>query len=430
MFEHPWIILTSLPAAGLGLLLWRWRQRQLAMGSVYGLPSPQGKWLTGNALELLAAAKQGAYSLTIFRWMQEYGSMILVRVFAKSLVIVGKPKLIESILTEGQSQGIFTRGPAFYNAYEDVFGVHLGNQVGEAWKWRRQAAAPAFRSSQFTQQFDLIRQGCEHVITDLQGAAQKGAAVQADFSFMDLTMAIIAYFLLGVPFDKTSNFAGEPPFDSQRLYEALAVLEKHVLLQTAGRNRWLKFLPTSEGREYREAQAYLQQNLEPRVAMALQVARASEAESPLVSSSFRHSILVQYAKNPRHDLETLMAETRAAIFAGHDTTAHTMSFAVGELGLNPRVFQTAQKAVDDAWERDGELNLTTLKQLDYIEAVGEGIVTSPSGGDWHPFSHDSRDGAGWGQDSEKLWGWNLFSGRRGGILRCFRSRRSFARSGG
>lgn len=37
--------------------------------------------------------------------------------------------------------------------------------------------------------------------------------------------------------------------------------------------------------------------------------------------------------------------------------------------LNPKVFQTAQKAVDEAWERESELNLSTLKHLNYIEAV-------------------------------------------------------------
>ena len=369
MFEHPWTILASCSAAGLGLLLWRWTHRQPASDSIYSLPSPKGRWFTGNALELLAAARQGTFSLTLFRWTQQYGSMVLVRLFNRSIVLVGKPQLIEYILTEGQSQGIFTRGPAFYNAYKDVFGVHLGNVTGDAWKWRRQAAAPSFRASQLSQKFDLIREGCERIIQQLHQSAEKNEAVPVDALFVDLTMTIIAYILLGVSFDKTPNFADEPPFDAQRIYAALGILEKNVLLQATGRSRWLKFLPTPEGRAYQEAQTYLHQNLKPRVTMALQVARASEAESPAVSSSFRQSILVQLAKNHQHDEVSLMAETRAFIFAGHDTTAHTMSFAVGELGLNPNVYQTAQKAVDEAWEREGELNLSALKHLDYIEAV-------------------------------------------------------------
>lgn len=369
MVENSWVVFTVLSGAGIGLLLWRWRKRQRALRSIYSLPSPKGKWLIGNAVELLAAAKQGTYSLTVFRWMQHYGPMILLRLFTTPIVVVGKPQLIERILTEGQIQGIFTRSPSFYKAYQDVFGVHIGNQVGEAWKWRRQTAAPAFRASQFTQKFDLIREGCQQVITQLQPSAQTGKAVQVDHLFVDLTMNIIAYFLLGVTFEKTSNFENEPCFDAQRLYAALGILEKHVLLQYAGRSRWFRLLPTSEGREYQGAQEYLQQNLKPRVAMALKVARASEAESPSVSVSFRHSMLAHFAKNPRHDQDSLMAETRAIIFAGHDSTAHTMSFAVGELGLNPNVFQTAQKAVDAAWEKEGQLTLAALKHLDYIEAV-------------------------------------------------------------
>lgn len=369
MFEHLWIFFMFFSGAGISFLLWRWQQRQHALRSIYSLPSPKGKWLMGNAMELLAAAKQGTYSLTVFRWMQHYGPILLLRLFTKPILVVGKPQLVESILTEGQIQGIFTRSPAFYNAYQDVFGIHIGNQVGEAWKWRRQAEAPAFRASQFTQKFDLIREGCQQVITQLQPSAQTGKAVQVDFLFVDLTMNVIAYFLLGVNFEKTPNFAGEPCFDSQRLYAALGILEKQVLLQYAGRSRWFRFLPTSEGREYQGAEDYLQQNLKPRVEMALQVARASEAESPSVSASFRQSMLVQFAKNPRHDQDSLMAETRALIFAGHDTTAHTLSFAVGELGLNPRVFQTAQKAVDEAWKREGQLTLAAWKHLDYIEAV-------------------------------------------------------------
>ena len=249
--------------------------------------------------------------------------------------------------------------------------------------------------------FGLICEGCQHVITQLQPSAQTGKAVPVDPLFVDLTMNIIAYFLLGVTFEQTSNFVGEPRFDAQRLYAALGILEKNVLLQYAGRSRWLKFLPTSEGKEYQEAQAYLQQTLKPRVAMALQATRASEAESPSVSSSFRHSILVQLAKNPRHDEDSLMAETRNFIFTGHDTTAHTLSFAVGELGLNPRVFEAAQKAVDTVLGERRRANVFCMETLGLHRSCGQGVVTASSSGAWNPLSLDSRDGAGWPQDTER-----------------------------
>lgn len=64
-------------------------------------------------------------------------------------------------------------------------------------------------------------------------------------------MGVIAHFLLGVSLDSKPNFEGEPSFEPQKLYKALAVLEKQVLLQSAGTNKWLKYLPTKEGRTYK-----------------------------------------------------------------------------------------------------------------------------------------------------------------------------------
>ncbi|BAZ08641.1 cytochrome P450 [Calothrix sp. NIES-4071] len=64
-----------------------------------------------------------------------------------------------------------------------------------------------------------------------------------------------------------------------------------------------------------------------------------------------------------------MAETVELLLAGTDTTAHTLSFAVGELALNPRVFEQAQATVDSVWQNFGAVNTEALKQLTYIRAI-------------------------------------------------------------
>ena len=46
------------------------------------------------------------------------------------------------------------------------------------------------------------------------------------------------------------------------------------------------------------------------------------------------------AKEPKYNRETLIAEAMELLLAGTDTTAHTLSFAVGELSLNQRGFST------------------------------------------------------------------------------------------
>jgi unspecific monooxygenase len=75
------------------------------------------------------------------------------------------------------------------------------------------------------------------------------------------------------------------------------------------------------------------------------------------------------AKAPEYTQETLLAEAIELLLAGTDTTAHTLSFAVGELALNSEVFHQAQAIVDQAWETHGGLNLNSLKSLNYIRAI-------------------------------------------------------------
>ncbi|MBD2106729.1 cytochrome P450 [Nodosilinea sp. FACHB-13] len=361
------LVLASTVAGGLG---WRWRQQAQRLQSLRALPTPPGHWPSGNALELIALAKNGRFSQKFLEWTQQYGPLFVVWLFNNPILIVSKPKLIEQILVQGQSDGIFARSPNFYGAYQDVFGVHIGNQKGQEWKWRRQAAAPSFKPNQFSQKLDVIVDSCMGVVDDIQQLASKQEIVCVDSLFVNLTMGVIAHFLLGVSLDGKPNFEGEPPFEPQKLYKALAVLEKQVLLQSAGKSKWLKYLPTKEGRTYKNAQQYIENFLAPRVAMALRLAREPNAQSIAgVSQQFRTLMLIQFAKNPQHNLETLVAEAKAFLFAGHDTTAHTLSFAVGALELTPTVRQKSQAIVDGIWQQEGCLNTSVIKKLTYIEAI-------------------------------------------------------------
>jgi unspecific monooxygenase len=361
-----WVVI-PLVMAGLG---WRWWQRWRQLQSLRSLPAPPGNWFSGNVPELMALAKAGQFSQQYLQWVQDYGALFVTWVFNKPILIVSKPRAIEQILTQGQADGTFIRSPAFYGAYQDIFGVHIGNQIGSEWKWRRQAAMPTFKPSRFASKLDVIIDGCLAVVVQIQQAAQGQEPIQVDPLFVDLTMGVIAHFLLGVSPEGQPNFEGEPLFEPQTLYSTLAVLEKQVLLQSAGKSKWLKYLPTQDSQTYWDAQRYQQAFLGPRVAMALQLAHQNESQPiPEVGQPFRDSILVQLAKNPQHTQGSLLAEAKAFLFAGHDTTAHTLSFAVGELGLNPKVRQRAQAIVDQVWEQQEGLHLEALKGLVYIEAV-------------------------------------------------------------
>jgi unspecific monooxygenase len=86
-------------------------------------------------------------------------------------------------------------------------------------------------------------------------------------------------------------------------------------------------------------------------------------------------MLVKIAtKEPKYNRETLIAESVELLIAGTDTTAHSLSFAVGALALNQRVFQQARVIVDQAWQSQSGFNIESLKELAYIRAIFKEIL--------------------------------------------------------
>ncbi len=101
--------------------------------------------------------------------------------------------------------------------------------------------------------------------------------------------------------------------------------------------------------------------------LALQLRDQQERNLGQISPRFQDCMLVKIAaKEPKYTRETLISETIELLIAGTDTTAHTLSFAVGELALNPRVFDQAQSIVDQVWPSPAEFDANILKELNYL----------------------------------------------------------------
>ncbi len=250
----------------------RWWSNYQKYSSLRNLPSPKGHWLSGNLSDLVAALKAGKLPQLFLDWSKDLGDIFVIWNFNKPNLVIGNPKLIEKILLQGQKDGDFIRGGSFYSAYANVFGVHLGNQIGEEWQWRRKAWTPALASSKFLAKFDVINQASLTLIEKIEQKAIKNEAVEIDPLFLRYTMSIIAYFMLGVPLIPQQDPI-KPILESGKIYSSLAILEKQVLFQGTTGFNWLKYLPTKKNQVYREAQNYLNNFLRPRIDLAFKLAR-------------------------------------------------------------------------------------------------------------------------------------------------------------
>ena len=360
---------SGIALATTSVLALRWWSNYQKYSSLRNLPSPKGHWLFGNLSDLVAALKAGKLPQLFLDWSQELGDIFVVWNFDKPNLVIGNPKLIEKILLKGQKDGDFIRGGSFYSAYANVFGVHLGNQIGEQWQWRRKAWTPALASSKFLAKFDVINQASLTLLQKLEPKALENEAVEIDPLFLTYTMSIIAYFMLGVPLIPQQDPI-KPILESGKIYSSLAVLEKQVLVQGTTGFNWLKYLPTQKNQVYREAQNYLNNFLRPRIDLAFKLARnkkLDQNELSQISQPLKDSMMVQMAQAPKYTPDHLINDVRAGLFAGHDTTSHSLSFAMGELALNPQVLQKAREKIDPVIKQG--LSIESLKKLVYVEAI-------------------------------------------------------------
>ncbi|MEG4130190.1 cytochrome P450 [Microcoleus sp. Pol11C1] len=351
------------------ILSWRWWKGKETYKSLQSLPSPPQYWVLGNLPQVLAAVKQKKLFQLFFDWSQQLGPMYVIWNGRTPSVILSKPKVIEDTIINGMRDGSLIRSKQVRQAWNDMSGSIMLGETATEWQWRRQAWNPEFSSSNISKYLEIISQACEQVIETLKQVAPP-KEVEVDPVFVELTMRVISSFVLGIPVDRNSTSQEGPPLEVSKAYEAMSIVGYRFMRQATGEKRWMKYLPTQNSRDYWAARRYLTEFLTPRVDLALQMREQNQTDFPQVSSLFRESMLVKIAaKEPKYDRETLISESIELLIAGTDTTAHTLSFAVGELSLNPRVFQQARDIVDQAWQKESGINLKNLKELAYIRAI-------------------------------------------------------------
>ncbi len=360
------ILLVAISLAG--VFGWRWWKRKNTYKSLNSVPSPTRHWLLGNIPQVLAAVKEKKYFQLLFDWSQQLGP-IYVFWAGSPVLVLSQPKVIEEIIINGMRDGSLARTQWVREAWNDMSGPILLGQDSTEWQWRRKAWNPEFTASALSKYIEVIKVGCSQVIETVK-EAELSEAVQVDPLFIELTMRVISCLILGIPVDRKISSPEGPPLNTQKVYEAISILSYRFLRVATGEKKWKKYLPIQSSRDYWSARRYLESFLGSRVDLALQLREQKQRDLGQISPEFLESMLVKIAaKEPKYTRETLISEAIELLLAGTDTTAHTLSFAVGELTLNPRVFQQAQSIVDKALPSRGELNVEILKELNYIRAI-------------------------------------------------------------
>ena len=362
------VLLATLLAGGVVLIGWRAWRRYQHFKVLRRLPSPAGVPVLGNLPQLLRAVRNKRFFLLLFTWSQRYGP-VFVYWQGKPVVVLSNPALIETTIVQGMRSGQLARSAGIRRAWNDLRGPILIGEDGPQWQWRRKAWNPEFTPGSIAAHLPLIQEASGGLLAQIAQASPHDA-LALDPLFVEMTMRIMASLVLGLPLKNPAESPEGPALDVGRAHEAMAVLGYRFLRLATGEQPWMKFVPNQASRDYWAARRYLDDLLAPRVALALQFRDGVRSPGTGVSELFSRSMLVRMAmKEPRYSQESLLAETVEFLIAGTDTTAHTLSFAMGCLALHPEVGARARQSVDQAWRSHGGLNAESIGELAYLRGV-------------------------------------------------------------
>jgi cytochrome P450 len=273
------------------------------------------------------------------------------RSFGRTYLSVCSPELMQAVLLDQADS--FGRAPSFQRTFRPVIGEGLLVAEGAKWRKQRRAAAPIFRHESLLRMIPAIEAAAQNTVRRLT-APVPSRPVDVETEMRRATLAVVVQTLL-------AGLDDEVDADSlaRSLRDFAGAMAKPTLLDLMGAPTWLP----SWGRA--------------RVRRGVSTMRA-EARQALErrrrSSGDHHDLLdaMLAARDPKTGEalsdEELVDNILTFIGAGHETTAVTLTWALGLIARAPdvqdRLLAEARAVLDD-----GPVTAQAIDQLVYHEQV-------------------------------------------------------------
>ena len=284
-------------------------------------------------------------------WSQianKYGGIARVPLRRRQVFLISDPQLLYELLITKRNK---YRKNVRYKAAVDTFGRGLLLNEGDAWKRQRKITQPTFKTDYVNSQIPAMAALTRRLIEQWKPLAAAKSPHDVHEDFLRLSQLIAGHYLMGPGFDAIED----------HFYTAAIAIKDNWPLPP--RHVLATYLPKSTQREQRLDDAI--------VAIDKQV----------------FSYLTEHRKNDFHDcgvLEVLVKASReqgdefddqslrdqllTLFFAGHETSATSLSWIHYLLSEHPQVRESLQAEVRDVLG-DREPTADDVQQLHYTEQV-------------------------------------------------------------
>ena len=277
-----------------------------------------------------------------------YGGLARVPLKGRHVYLVSDPEVLYELLVTNRQR---YRKNVRYKAAVDTFGEGLLLLEGDAWKRQRLITQPAFKNDYVRERVPMMAAITARFLDAWEAAAESGLPRDVEVDFLRLSQTIAGHYLMGPAFAK---------FDEPFHAAAIAIKNNWPI---PPRSLLALYKPKDKGREARLDAAI-------KTADACIREYLTEQRKTDFANCGVVSLLVKTSREQGDEFDdsSLRDQLLTLFFAGHETSAITLTWAHYLLSQHPTVRTRMQRevaAVIGASVPTAE----QVDQLDYTECV-------------------------------------------------------------
>jgi len=331
-----------------------------ATRSIADLPGPRGLPLLGNALQLARASR---IHLTSEGWARRYGPIVRVKVGRRRIVGISDGDAINAILRD-RPEG-FRRWAEQEAVFDEMGFSGVFSVEGEQWKRQRRLVVTALNSNHLNRYFHVVRTSTERLHRRLAEAARAGRVLDIQEELTSYSVDITSALAFGHDLNTLERGESELQGHIQRAFGMLA----RRIAAPVPYWRWVR-LPADRALD--RSLAELHNAVGEFIAQARERI-AARPELLAAPENFLEGMIAAQQTDDTFTDEEIVGNTLTILFAGEDTTAHTLGWTVWLLGSRAEVqARLAAEASEILGGAGGDLFPTeyeTVARFDYGEAV-------------------------------------------------------------
>lgn len=325
--------------------------------SIDDLPGPRGLPLIGVAHRV----RPNQMHVITERWCERYGPIFRLAIGPRPIVTIADPDVINTVLRE-RPDG-FRRWREVLNISKEMTGTYgVFHAEGEDWRHMRRLAVRALNSNHLQRYFDVVHTCTQRLHTRLRRAAGDGEVLDIARELTSFTVDVTSALAFG--------------HDLNTLERGESELQQHIqrIFQTAGRRL---IIPVPYWRYIRlpadRAADRSWQAINSAVIAFIEQARARIAARPELRQApenFLESMISAQETDGTFTDDEIIGNVFTLLFAGEDTTAHTMAWTTWFLAREPEVQRRwAAEADEVLGDKRFPGDYDTIGELHYTEAV-------------------------------------------------------------